>query len=160
MKIFIFCISCLILSACFSIRTESYAERAQRFEQSGDYESAIIFYEKHFNARMEDEKRPSDENPYFYYILIGDNYLKLDDPTAAKKAFDTAKEHNVAVGFLVDRYKQLARYYRAKANYNQALEILHAYRSLDDLSFDYEIDSIHKEMVAKEEANEINGKGN
>ena len=141
--------SSLIWNGCLSFRTFSYAEQAQEYETKGDFEAAIKAYSKHIQARQDSAIK--GENPYFYCLLIGDDYLKLDKPVEAKAAYDTARANQVDPPFLVDRAKILAKYYAEKANFEEAIKILTDYRELDAIAIDYEIDSIHKQMLEFED---------
>lgn len=142
-------LSSLIWNGCLSFRTFSYAEQAQGYEAKGDFEAAIKAYSMHIEARQDSALK--GENPYFYYLLIGDDYLKLDKPIDAKAAYDTARGNQVDPPFLVDRAKILAKYYAVKAKFEEAIKILTDYRDLDIIAIDYEIDSIHKQMLEFED---------
>ena len=145
----IFGLSFFSCISCFSFRTMSYAEIAQQYESEGEHEKAISFYLKHVDVRL--QANIAGENPYFYYLLIGDIYLKADDPLAAKKAYDTARTNKVEASFLVDRAKLLAKYYSEKSSFDQAIAVLNEYRELDTMAIDYEIDFIHKQMLSFED---------
>ncbi|MCC6932320.1 MAG: hypothetical protein IT292_03595 [Deltaproteobacteria bacterium] len=149
-------ISCILLAAlisnsCNVFRSQSFAEEAQEMLKEGLYDDAIYEYQKHINYRLQDESRPADENPYFYYLLIGDIYLKQSKPEDAVLYYSLAKEKEVSAPFLSDRYRQLAYWYKQKGDYTKALEILETYRSIDETNFDYAIDEVHKQMLAAED---------
>ena len=127
----------------------SYAEIAQQHEARGEYDQAISSYLKHIDSRL--QTKIIGENPYFYYLLIGDIYLKTEDPLAAKKAYDTARTNKVEASFVVDRAKLLAKYFSSKNNFDQAISTLNEYRELDSAAIDYEIDFIHKQMLTFED---------
>ena len=141
----------LFVNACISVRTVSFAQKAQSLENNKKFEQAIELYRKHFEMRLADRSRNDDENPFFYFVLIGDNYLKLNKPEEAKTAYDTAKINDVKNNILADRYRQLAQYYKNLQQFETAITLLRQYRDLDALAFDYDIDALHKEMIAKDD---------
>ena len=139
--------------ACLFLRTVSHADTARELAAEGKYQEAIASYERHIESRLKDKDKPADENPYFYYLLIGDTYLKLDDPNNAQRYFTLAKQNQVDTPFLSDRFRQLAYWYSDKRNYKEALHLLETHRALDEINFDYAIDEIHKAMIAAEDQN-------
>lgn len=137
------------MTGCLSFRSQSYAEIARNYESQENYEAAIRAYLKHIAMRI--DSSATGENPYFYYLLVGDDYLKLNNPSEAKIAYDTAKTNHVDSPLLVDRAKLLAKYYAKQNAFDQAINILNDYRELDQVSIDYEIDYIHKQMLEFED---------
>ncbi|MCC6953700.1 MAG: hypothetical protein IT290_06245 [Deltaproteobacteria bacterium] len=135
----------------FSGDPSSYAQRAEKLRASGDLEGALEAYRKHFERRLSDPRRPSDENPYFYYLPIGDVLLQMGKAQEAKESYVTAKEHEVDAALVIDRIRQLADHYVTKKEYAEALKILRAYRSMDVDIFDADIDALHKKSVAEED---------
>lgn len=144
----------LLASGCGGkslLHRDSTADKAKAFRAAGQYDLAVAAYTAHMNERLEKANRRETENPYFYYILIGDTYLEAGKPIEAKQAFVTAQQNNVGALYLVDRYKQLADYYVTKNQYDIALELLRTFRDLDPLAFDTYIDELHKESVAQQQ---------
>lgn len=130
---------------------QSEASRAEELAEEGEYAEAIIAYQNHIQRRLQSIDRPHDENPYFYYLLIGDLYLKLDDFSSAEQAYLEAKAQDVNKESLIDRFVQLAEFQAAKGNYDQAISVLQQYRDLHPLIFDGKIDEVHKALIAHEQ---------
>jgi tetratricopeptide (TPR) repeat protein len=152
-----------LMSGCFfwggyttfseKIDRTPYLKLAQEESQTGKYEVAIGHYEAHISNRLQSPNLPGGENPYFYKALIGDLYLKLDKPDEAKAAYTEALKHDVANEIVVDRFRQLARWYREHKQYDLAMSVLSEHRSLDPLMFDYEMDQLHRELIRNEDQN-------
>jgi tetratricopeptide (TPR) repeat protein len=138
------------------IQVKTHGDRALQLQLEGKSESAIREYYLHINQRLHEQQTQqimSSENPYFYLILIGDIYLEINEPLKAKEIYLEAQKNNVAKEFIADRLRILARYYRKRKEYHNAMEILEQYRELDDLLFDSDRDEIAKELVANEQLN-------
>lgn len=146
----------LVLSLCsctFSVYTykgKSYyseADRAEALQAGGELEKAIEAYEAHIKNRISSKKRFSNENPYFYKLMIGDLHLKLDQIDEAEKSYLSACNHKVSPPLCADRLRKMGRYFEEKKEYDKAFEILRKHRELDILLFDLEIDRLHKSIV-------------
>ena len=148
-------ISCSYESFKLDISNKSHAQRAKEFRESGDHKSAIEHYEKHITARLQDKSRPLEENPYFYYILIGDTYLEHREFENAKASYIKAKDNQVEAEIIAFRIRKLALWLHENQRSQSAIELLTEYRELDDLSLDYEIDRIHREMVKREQSGTV-----
>lgn len=130
---------------------ESNARKAERLVEEGQFPGAIEAYEAHIAERLADPQRKLTENPYFYYLAIGDLYLKQDQVEEAREAYIIAKEHKVSDLSLIDRFLQLANWHVDREEYEEAIYILLEYREIHPLIFDGRIDEVHKLMVAAEQ---------
>ncbi len=147
------------LAGCVFIRdNNSLIDEAQALEQQGKSEKAIQKYIEHIELRLAEPKRPSWENPYFYFLLIGDVYLKDGDVEKALGAYETAEENKVESVLVTDRYRSVANWYHQRGQSDQALKILEKYRDRDPLLFDAMLDRIAREIVRREELNNSTGK--
>ncbi len=142
------CISCA--SSLNIYAPSTHAKQAELAAKEGNYQKAIIEYQAHFEARQSDSGRPNDENPYFYYLLIGDLYLKMNDPEQAEAAYDIALAQQVTSTLLSDRYRHLGRWFSQHQRYEDALKVLHKHRGLDPQLFDIEIDAAHKLWIKRQ----------
>jgi tetratricopeptide (TPR) repeat protein len=124
--------------------------RAEYYRQSSQFENAITQYKLHVQDRLRDKTRPEDENPYFYYLLIGDVYLEMSDAAKAEEAYLVALEQEVELSYLIDRFSKLGFFFERLGDIEQAIEILNKYRHLDPLIFDSAVDRLHKKSVAEE----------
>ena len=131
------------------------ARYAQRLEEAGHHDEAIAQYRKHIEERLADPRRPADENPYFYEILIGDIYLHLDKAEDAEASYRTAYEKDVARPFIIDRMRQLGAWYEQHGRLEAARDLLKQYRQLDTLLFDFDLDRIGKKIVSRDEQERI-----
>ena len=129
----------------------SHAKRAEELTASADYLGAIKEYEQHMQERRRNPKRPAEENPSFYNLLIGDLYLRLDDFDKAKDAYERAQKDQVTPDLVNERFLRLGRYLREQSKFEQAIILLQQHRALDPLLFDFEIDQTHKDMVRSEQ---------
>lgn len=126
-------------------------ESADAARKDGRFEEAISLYKQHMQQRLETSWKIKNENPYFWLLTVGDVYLEAGDPVKARQAYDLARENNVEVPLLVDRYLTLATWYKDHGDSKEAIAILTEYRSLDTLLFNGELDAISKELVAQED---------
>ncbi|MCC6220127.1 MAG: tetratricopeptide repeat protein [Deltaproteobacteria bacterium] len=134
----------------------AHRELAEKLRQEGKADEAIAHYRKHIDERLADKHRKDSENPYFYYILIGDIYLETNRPTEALAFYKQAEESQVQREFVIDRLRQVASYFENESSKEKAIELLRANRDLDPLLFDADIDRIHKEIVKSELEGEEN----
>ena len=157
MKLFILSLCAVLFIACSSagpFRTNppgSHRRAAEKLRTEKNYIEAIQEYEKHIAERLSDKGRPEEENPSFYYIFIGDLQLELGKPDDALEAYMKAHEDNVMVEFIIDRVRRISSHYEEKDELDKSLHILNAYRDLDPLLFDWDINRIHRKLVAKEQ---------
>ena len=142
-------ISSLLLSGC-STNFRYYLEKAEAAEQSKEYSKAIGYYNKHIEFRNNDSKPPK-ENPYFYLLMVGDLYLKNEQPIEAKDTYIKAIDKEVSKPLCAERIRNVAKYYSEKNNYEEAFIILEKHRELDPLLFDLDKDNLHKEYVSTQE---------
>jgi len=150
MKNLITSILILSLVSC-TMRQPSLANQADKLRKAGKYQEAISYYEDHMTNRLELKDKPSNENPYFYLVLIADCYLDLNDFESAKAKYLEAKEHKVFKDLVSDRIRKLAEIKAKEKDYETALDLLREHRDLDPLLFDGRLDELHKEMVQWEE---------
>jgi tetratricopeptide (TPR) repeat protein len=140
----------LLLSGCTALFGSpiSHAEKADSLRLDGHYIEAIAEYRLHITSRL--KKRGVTENPYFYFLLIGDCYLALDQLEEAEKSFLEAQALKIDNALIADRMRQIAAWHEKHDDLEMALNVLEKYRTLDPLLFDLEIDRIHKTFVEAE----------
>jgi tetratricopeptide (TPR) repeat protein len=132
----------------------SHAEAAEKLRKRGKYQAAIEEYQKHIQARLENTDKEKDENPYFYYLLIGESYLRMEKLDKAEESYRQALEKSVNVTLVADGFRQIAQTYERRGDYDAAIDILRKHRELDDLLYDAQIDRIHKKSVYEAEKSE------
>ena len=142
----VFYIATLCLSSC-STNFRYYLDKAEAAKERQNYSSAIQFYKEHIEFREKDRKAPK-ENPYFYLLMIGDLYLKNEDPLNAEKTFVEAIEKDVSKPLCAERIRMIAKYYSENNSYEEAFKLLEFHRELDPLLFDLDKDNLHKEFIA------------
>ena len=125
----------------------SHAEAAEKLRKNGKYDSAIEEYKIHIQVRLAKEDKPKDENPYFYYLLIGESYLRLGELEKAEEAYTTALKQDVNITLVADGFRQISGEYEKRQDYDAAIEILRKHRELDDLLYDAQMDRLHKKSV-------------
>lgn len=138
----------------------THAEQAEALVAEGKRAEAIEEYKKHVRQRVAFVDRPADENPYFYYILIGDLQLELGDPDLAEQAYLTALENKVHPDLVGDRIRRLSSWYADQGQFDTAIELLKTHRELDELVFDGHLDEIHKRAVAAEDEQKLDENSN
>lgn len=159
---------CLLLtvtfSGCITLFSFSYHGYPSRYDyakhliEEKKYDEAIVEYQLHIDERLNSPSRPTDENPFFYYILIGDVFLKKNDIQSALGAFKTAHENKVHDKLVLDRFRQVAEIYVLEKKFDNAIELLTTYREIDTLLVDSDIDKIHRTMIeVEEESKKENG---
>ena len=129
----------------------SSADIAKSFRNEGKVDQAVEAYLKHIDARLADKNRDDKENPYFYYVLIGDTYRESDRLDDALKYYGLAIDKSVRKELLGDRYRLIAKALEEKGDYQSAFSILTQFRELDPLSFDLAIDFMHRRYIRKEQ---------
>ncbi len=147
----IFLISLLILFHGCASQHEYSPFYAKELADDGRTDEAIAVYKLHIQRRLAEEDRPSDENPYFFYLAIGDIYLKKNDLLNARIAYETALANEVSHLSLADRFKQLADALGNQNKHDEAIELLKKYQHLDPLMLPLAIDTLHRQMIAKED---------
>ncbi len=122
-------------------------KKAEEFTRQQNYKEAIESYKTHIAFRLAQEPRPSWENPYFYYLIIGDLYLKLEAPIRAIEAYEFAEEKQVEPGLISDRLRFVANWYAKDGQYEKAIELLSDYNDRDPILFDLTRDRLAREHV-------------
>lgn len=112
---------------------------------------AISLYREHILTRLNAEDRADWENPYFYYLIIADLYLRQEKPDRALQSIEAAKANRVDPGLISDRFRLVAHYYEQRREFEEAISILEKYRESDPLLFDLMRDRIARMIVALEE---------
>lgn len=125
--------------------------RAEEYLRQKEYDKACHEYELHIERRLAVEDRPEWENPYFYYLLIGDVRLRQENVPAALKAYEFAEKMKVETQLVSDRYRYVAGWYEKKGDFRSAIEILERYRDRDPLLFDSMLDRLAKQLTAAED---------
>ena len=127
---------------------------AKNHEDAGEYQKAIDVYNQLLQKNTLKKAQSTQLDPagsanvnYLYYLLIGDNYLKLDNPTLAEEYYVKAIDGGASTEFIIDRIRLLSRYYAEHGDYEQAIEILRRYHNVSPEEIDYSIDKLHKGQV-------------
>ena len=148
-------IFCLIMltSACrvFQIGGYHKLNQAEEYMRQGKTDQAIEAYEEHMRERLAVKNRPEWENPYFYYLIIGDIELGRDKVDQALSMYTQAENEGVHSSLISDRYRYVASWYENRNQLDEAMKILKKHRHLDPLLFDSMLDRIAKEIVRREE---------
>lgn len=139
--------SLLLICSCSN---SSFRQRADVHRKDKDYQAAIQALEKHIASRLEIKNRPEWENPYLYYLDIGDIYLEQGDSENALKYYLLADEQKVKASYVDDRIRFVARWFEEKGDLKSAIELLQKYRERDPLLFDLVLDRVARQMVLKE----------
>lgn len=143
-----FCVSACTLYEAENRPSAEYLARAERSTSAGDYETAIKAYEKHMHLRRLSATRAEWENPSFYFLLIGDLYLRMDRDENAREAYLSALTDGVEERLVIDRLRGLADWYAQKKRYDEALEVLETHRALDPILMNVSLDRIARESLA------------
>lgn len=153
----IFSVGCLcaafMLEGCGlspSSRRASALTQAEEFSSKGEFERAISAYEDHIKARL-DSAKPEWENPFFYYLKIGDIHLRQNHPEKALSAYLTAKEKGIDKLMISDRLRALASWYEKNNQLEQALTLLTTYSELDPVLFNAMLDRIARKLSDQEQ---------
>ncbi len=126
--------------------------KALQATESKHYGQAIEYYQKHIKIRLKEKDRPKWENPYIYYLDIGDLYLMQKDPNSALTYYLDADEKKVEAGYVNDRLRFLAEYYYKNNEKQKAIEHLKKYKNRDPLIFGLMLNRIAQQIVAEETA--------
>ena len=146
---------------CFSRSDEwesisKHLRLAERHQRKEEYADAITAYKLHIDHRLALEQKPEWENPYFYYLIIGDLYLKEDLYQKALESYRFADSKKVDSGLVSDRYRLVAKWLADKERFSEAIDLLNTYRETDPLLYDMMRDRIAREMVQIEEESLLN----
>jgi len=136
---------------CF-LAAPSHLLRAEELRAAGKFEAAIEEYQLYIDQRIQRHDYTEADNPYFFYLLIGDSYLGMDDTAKAEEAYLKAKENGTAANLVAGKLRAIGQYYEVRGRYAEAIEILRKHRELDPLLFDLDIDRNHKNLIAAEDA--------
>jgi hypothetical protein len=138
--------------ACRSLSFNSNRlDSAEELLRQEKYDEAINLYKKHMENRLAVKNRPTWENPYFYYLLIGDIELRRSNVNAALENYKLAQAKGIHLGLISDRMRYIASWYEEKNEHEEAIAILKANRDLDPLLFDAMLDRISKDLVQKQD---------
>ena len=138
----------LFLSCC---GTRNKLDHAEEFLRQEKYDQAIDIYKNHMRDRLSLKNRPEWENPYFYYLLIGDIELRRSNVEQAMEAYYTAQKNNIHISLISDRMRYVAGWYEEQGKLEEAIEVLKEHRKLDPLLFDAMLDRISKEIIRLED---------
>lgn len=130
--------------------SHKYAELAEEQLRKKQYDEACESYRKHVEARLTAEDRPAWENPYFYYLIIGDIRLRQKKVNEALVAYEFAESKKIEPQLISDRFRYVAQWYEKDGQLEKAMEILKKYRDRDPLLFDAVLDRIARELTTKE----------
>lgn len=150
-KLSIYILGLSFMLACSSASNNSLLSQADTAFKNEQYSEAEKLYREHMQVRLENESKPEDENPYFYFILIGDSQLKLGQVKEADESYKTAKEKGVFPQLVADRFRLLARFLFSQKKYDEAFLVLDTHRDLDQLAFDGLKDELHKKLISEED---------
>lgn len=148
--------SLLLASGCVVIRVFTWTQpgehrrNAESLRSEAAYDAAVQEYLQHIDERLADTGRPEEENPYFYYIFIGDIYLEQGSPARALGSYGSAMQQGVPMEFIIDRYRRIAQHYEEKGEIQRAIDFLTENKAMDELLFEAEIDRLHKKLVAED----------
>ncbi len=143
---FIF-LSLFCLLSCTNV---SGRQKAAQLNQDKKYEEAITEYKKHIEARLAVKDRPEWENPYIYYLDIGDIYLEQDDLEKAMSYYKLAEINGVKQDYVNDRFRQVANWYESKGELEKALKHLEQYQDRDPILFDLMLDRIARKIAEEQ----------
>lgn len=140
----------LLVSCQLSPSGYQNLRKAEEFTRQERYDQAIESYRRHIEVRLEKEDRPEWENPYFYYLIIGDLELGQGHIAKALAAYELAQRKGVAKSLVSDRYRLVASWHESHGELNKAASIAEHYRELDPLLFDLMLDRLSKQIVLEE----------
>ena len=93
-RVLIICVLSATFSGCRLIFTRSGSETLSQAEEAlrqDKFDRAIELYQSHMNNRLKIKNRKEWENPFFYTLMIGDIYLKANQPEKALLSYQTAQ---------------------------------------------------------------------
>ncbi len=82
--------------------------------------------------------------PYFFSLMIGDLYLKLDDPDQAKASYLKARDNSVDPSLVAHKIRYLGHWYEEHGKIEEAMAIYTDFNELDPLLFDMDKDRLYK----------------
>jgi tetratricopeptide (TPR) repeat protein len=151
--------TCTLFAACKpffffeSYRFSSqHLKKAEEFSRAEDYEKAIMHYKNHIADRLSAKDRPEWENPYFYYLIIGDLYLLQGKVSSSLAAYNMAEDNGVDVTLVADRYRYVASWHENKDEWEQAFYLLQQYEDRDPLLFNLIMDRLGRKITKLEDA--------
>jgi predicted Zn-dependent protease len=154
-KILFLSLSFIALHACSysKIKWGPYrnAEIAEEQLRKGELSEACESYRLHVEDRLADKDRPEWENPYFYYLIIGDIKLRDNKVKEALASYEFAEAKKIDVQLVSDRYRYVAQWYEKQGKPDLAMEVLKKYRERDPLLFDAVLDRVAREITRKED---------
>ncbi len=156
MKIRFFYILLILFSlcSCFSKETEQIINKVKELEENGKIHEAYKVYISHIENKLDKkENNQTKYNPFFYFILIGDMYLRNKNYDAALSSYLIARSRKIKKEIIVDRIQLIAKRYIKEKKYQKAWDLLEKYKNLDELSFSYQLSELHKKMVKEEQKN-------
>jgi tetratricopeptide (TPR) repeat protein len=130
--------------------SHKYAELAEEQLRKKQYDEACESYRRHVEARLSAKDRPEWENPYFYYLIIGDIRLRQNKVDQALVAYEFAESKKIEPQLISDRFRYVAQWYEKNGELEKAMDILKKYRDRDPLLFDAVLDRIARELTSKE----------
>lgn len=139
----------LIFLSC-TPKPSIHHNNAKELKEDKEFFKAIEQYQKHIDTRLAVKNRPEWENPYLYYLDIGDVYLEMNDEKSATKYYEMAEDKKVKPAYVNDRYRYVATWYEEKGDLKSALKQLKKYKDRDPDLFNLMMDRIAKEIVKKE----------
>ncbi len=138
----------VIFVGCYTAPV-SFAQKAKQYLAKEQYDQAIDAYKKHIDSRLKRKSRPEWENPYVYYLDIGDVYLLQNDLDNALKYYFLAEEKKVEASFISDRLRKVAIWYEDNNQLDQALAHLQKYQDRDPEFFNMMLDRIAKRYAVE-----------
>lgn len=141
----------LISNTGFGLGGHQRLKQAEELLRQDKFDQAIEAYQEHMQERLSSKNRPDWENPYFYYLLIGDIELGRGQVSKALAAYEFASKNNIHSSLISDRYRFVASWYEARGEYDDAIDILKKHRDLDPLLFDAMLDRIAKHITYLED---------
>lgn len=120
-------------------------------QQTGRYKELIKAYQNHIAQRLSVKNRPEWENPYLYFLDIGDIFLEQNQLEQALHYYHMAEEQGVKPAFVTDRLRHVARWYEERGDLHAALKHLQQHRERDPLLFDAMLDRLAREIIRQED---------
>lgn len=147
-----FCLlNSLFFNGCLGRSQLAHLDKAEELRKDGKCEQAIPEYRLYLDWRLSEKQKSinPDLNPRFYHLLIGDCYLRLNEPDKARKEFLSAKEAGIDPSLVSSKLRDLAQWYENRQEYETAIQILTEFYELDPSRFDIELDRNHKALINK-----------
>lgn len=125
-------------------------ETKEQFNEK-DFNKSILKLEEHITERLKVKNRAEWENPYIYYLDIGDLYLKKGNIKKATEYYLLADTKEVNKAYVNHRLRNIADFYMAEKEYNAAINHLNKYKYRDELLFGLMLDRLAREIVNSDE---------